>query len=264
MKIVSLVENISKSELKPKHGLSLYIENQGHKILFDLGPDGTLFENAKRMGIDLSLVDTVVISHGHIDHGGALKEFLQINSIAKIYVQRKAFEPHQTKILFLKVGVGLNKGFENHPQVILLEGDYQIDETLSLLTVKNTSRCYSNANDVLFANGLKDDFAHEQNLVIHDKKSVLIMGCGHSGIVNIMKEAERYQPDLCIGGYHLYNPITKKGVSLELLSEIATELERYSNTRFYTCHCTGEVAFDILSKRLSNLSYLSCGETIEI
>jgi len=73
-----------------------------------------------------------------------------------------------------------------------------------------------------------------------------------------------YQPDLCIGGYHLYNPITKKGVSLELLSEIATELERYSNTRFYTCHCTGEVAFDILSKRLSNLSYLSCGETIEI
>ena len=78
MRITSLVENTTKSELKTKHGLSLYIETKSHKILFDLGSDSTLFENAMKRNIDISKVDTVIISHGHFDHGGALKKFLNI------------------------------------------------------------------------------------------------------------------------------------------------------------------------------------------
>lgn len=86
MKITALVENKSEGRTIPKHGLSLYIETQKHKILFDLGPDDTLFKNAEIMNIDLSEVDTVIISHGHMDHGGALKRFLQVNGKARIYV----------------------------------------------------------------------------------------------------------------------------------------------------------------------------------
>ena len=67
MRITSLVENTTKSELKTKHGLSLYIETKSHKILFDLGSDSTLFENAMKRNIDISKVDTVIISHGHFD-----------------------------------------------------------------------------------------------------------------------------------------------------------------------------------------------------
>lgn len=264
MKITALVENEAKCELKPKHGLSLYIETQKHKILFDLGPDNTLFENAKARDIDLSVVDTVIISHGHMDHGGALKQFLKINSTAKIYVQRTAFESHYSKFLFLKVNVGINKELENHPQVILIDGDYQIDNELRLFTVKNTKKCYSNANDSLYAKNLKDDFSHEQNLIIQEQQTALIMGCGHAGIVNIMKKAEPYHPMLCVGGYHLFNPLTKKTVSTELLNEIAKELKQYSQVKFYTCHCTGTVAFEFLSQQLSNLFYLSCGEIVKI
>lgn len=264
MKITALVENKTKCELKSKHGLSLYIETQYHKILFDLGPDNTLFENAKKRGINLSVVDTVIISHGHMDHGGALKQLLQINSTTKIYVQRKAFESHYSKLLFLKVDVGLNKAFENHPQVILLDGDYQIDYELSLFTVNDISKCYSNANDTLYMKNLKDNFSHEQNLIIQEQKSALIMGCGHAGVVNVMKKAEQIRPALCVGGYHLFNPLTKKNVSTELLNEIAKELGQYSYTQFYTCHCTGTVAFNFLSQQLPNLFYLSCGDTIEI
>ena len=80
MVITSLVENTTKSGLKAKHGLSLYIETKLHRILFDLGPDETLFENAEKKKIDLTSVDTVIISHGHYDHGGALGKFLKINS----------------------------------------------------------------------------------------------------------------------------------------------------------------------------------------
>ena len=72
MKITALVENQSNCDLKPTHGLSLYIETKKHKLLFDLGPDRILFENARKKGIRLEEVDTAVISHGHMDHGGAL------------------------------------------------------------------------------------------------------------------------------------------------------------------------------------------------
>ena len=63
MKIISLVENTIKSELKAKHGLSLYIETKKHKILFDLGPDKTLFENAVKRNIDISKVDKIGRAH---------------------------------------------------------------------------------------------------------------------------------------------------------------------------------------------------------
>ena len=264
MKITALVENESKCELKPKHGLSLYIETLNHKILFDLGPDNTIFENAKAKGVNLSDIDLVVISHGHMDHGGALKEFLQINSTAKIYVQRKAFETHYSKFLFLKINIGLSKKLENHPQIILVDGDFQIDNELTLFITENTSKCYSNANDPLYSNNQKDDFSHEQNLIIQEEQNAVIMGCGHAGVANIMEKAEKYHPVLCIGGFHLCNPITKKTVSAELLNEISEELKKHPHTKFYTCHCTGMVAFNFLSPRLPHLFYLSCGETVKI
>ena len=88
MRITALVENRSDCGLIPVHGLSLYIETERHKLLFDLGPDDTLLKNAEKRGIDLGEVDTVVISHGHYDHGGALAAFLQVNQMAKVYVQR--------------------------------------------------------------------------------------------------------------------------------------------------------------------------------
>ncbi len=264
MKITALVENETKCELKAKHGLSIYIETQNHKILFDVGPDNTLFQNAKTRGIDLTAVDTVIISHGHMDHGGALNRFLQINSTAKIYIQKRAFEPHYSKLLFLKVSIGLNDKLENHPQVILIDGDYQIDNELSLFTVNHTHKCYSNVNDVLYTKNAQDNFLHEQNLIIQENQTSLVMGCGHAGIVNIMEKAERYHPKLCVGGYHLFNPLTKKTVSVELLNNIAKELKKYPQTQFYTCHCTGADAFHFLSQQMPNLFYLSCGEAVEV
>ena len=175
MRITSLVENISNTDLRAKHGLALYIETKQHKILFDLGPDHTLFDNAKRRNIDLSEIDTVIISHGHMDHGGALAQFLNVNSTAKIYIQRSAFYPHYNKVLFLKVPVGLEKQLQTRKQVILLDGDYVIDSELSLFTVNETNKCHSLMNDVLYEVDKKDAFSHEQNLIITEDKTALIM-----------------------------------------------------------------------------------------
>ncbi len=263
MKITALVENTTHSKLKAKHGLSLYIETKKHNVLFDLGPDNTLFENAEKMDIDLSNVDTVVISHGHIDHGGALKKFLKINRTAKIYIQRTAFEPHYSKTLFFKIPVGIDESLRDNEQIVLLDGDFKIDEELFLFTVSETKRLYSPVNGVLYDARGKDTFAHEQNLIVTENETALIMGCGHAGIANIMERAKKYEPRLCVGGYHLYNPVTKKSVSQELLSGIADELEKYRNTEFYTCHCTGEKAFSFFAGKLTNMHYISCGDVVE-
>lgn len=263
MRITSLVENTTKTELKAKHGLSLYIETDNHRILFDLGPDKTLYVNAKKRNIDLTKVDTVIISHGHTDHGGALKDFLKINTHAKVYVQRRAFDPHYTKALCFKISVGIDSTLKSHPQVVLLDGDYKIDEELLLFTVSDTQRCYSSANDALFDKAGKDTFSHEQNLIVSGEHPALIMGCGHAGVVNVMEKAKHYDLHLCVGGFHLFNPVTKETVPVDLLKQIAAALKSYPQTQFYTCHCTGKEAFSYLSKELPDLCYLACGESIE-
>lgn len=223
-----------------------------------------MFENAQKRNIDLSKIDIVIISHGHVDHGGALQKFLDVNSTAKIYIQRKAFESHYSKTFFIKIPVGIDKKMKSNRQVVLLDGDYVIDDELRLITVQKTDKCYSPVNSVLYDEHGADKFLHEQHLIVFEKNVALIMGCGHSGIVNIMDKASKYSPKVCVGGFHLYNPITKKSVSKELLDEISKELEVYAQTKFYTCHCTGLKVFQYLSKKLYNLLYLYCGESIEI
>lgn len=264
MKITALVENKSNCELSATHGLSLYVETEKHRLLFDLGPDQTLLKNAEKRGIDLGGVDTVVISHGHYDHGGALAGFLKVNHSAKIYVQRRAFEKHYSKAMGLvKVSIGLDRKLAEHPQVILTDGDCQIDGELLLFTVNHTSRFHSAANVNLFDEAGRDSFGHEQNLLILGEKPVLIMGCGHCGAVNILERAEEHHPQVCIGGYHLCVPATGKTVPEETLAGIAGELRKY-DMDFYTCHCTGEKAFAYLSSRVPRMKYLSCGEEISV
>ena len=89
MKISVLVENsVCKpyaNNVKPEHGLSLFIEFDDKKILFDTGQSDLFIQNAVKMGIDLSQVDYLIISHGHFDHGGGLKFFLEINKKAQIF-----------------------------------------------------------------------------------------------------------------------------------------------------------------------------------
>ena len=115
MKITALVENTSDCGLKAVHGLAFYAETRRHRLLFDLGPGDALFRNASRLGIDLAAVDTVILSHGHYDHGGALKRFLALNPAAKIYVQRTAFEPHYSRAGLLKLNIGLDAALEKRP-----------------------------------------------------------------------------------------------------------------------------------------------------
>lgn len=256
MKIVSLLENTPYcDEVRSEHGLSLYIETEFHKILFDMGQSDLFSENAEVLGIDLTNVDIAVLSHGHYDHGGGLKKFLEINKKAPVYIHKYAFEPHFNGT---EKYIGLDTSLKDNPRIIFTKDEFEIDENLTLYSCNNRKRTHpvipSGLNS--FENGefIPDDFRHEQYLLIEEKgKNVLISGCSHKGILDI---TEWFQPDCLVGGFHF----SKLPLDDKLLS-FAKELDSY-NTKFYTCHCTGTEQYNFMKDEMKDLYYLSCGETI--
>ena len=271
MKVKVLVENTSvSSKYKSKHGLCLYIQTAKHRILFDLGANGLFLENAHKMGLNIADIDTVVISHGHVDHAGALSVFLQYNHSAKVYIRESAFDKHYTKVLGLPFSVGLDSSLKCSKQIVFTDEIEEIDDELTLFSNVQSNELTSSSNLALLAeiNGKKqtDNFTHEQNLLIKEgNKAVLFAGCAHAGIVNIKARAEQLTngyPLKIIGGFHMYNPISKKHESKELVDKIAERLDD-GITHYYTCHCTGQWAYGTMKERLKdNLQHLSTGDEV--
>lgn len=273
IRIVTLVENTSRDQhLRSKHGLSLYVETPHHKLLFDLGPNSFFAENAEKLGVDVAAVDTVVISHGHRDHGGGLGHFLALNTKAKIYVQNSAFEPYYTRVLGMPHPIGLDVAHRNHPQVVRLDGNLQLDEELAICTGATGRELFPSQNASLLARVkgemVPDDFRHEQYLTVRDGQHyVLFSGCSHNGVLNILKcheECYGTLPTHLIGGFHQYNPTSGKTESEERVQQLAQRLAT-TDLLYYTCHCTGPKAYHQMQEKMDHqLAYLSVGDEIFI
>lgn len=274
MIIKTLVENISTSDdLKSEHGLSLYIETKHHKLLFDTGASALFAENARKMEIDLAKVDIVVISHGHYDHGGGLKTFLEINHKAKIYFNKMAFgDYYSNRPDGEKKYIGIDKTLLPNERFVFVEGRLVIDEELELFSDINGTRLNPSGNRDLFMKDgesfKEDEFSHEQNLIIREKGNVvLVAGCAHHGIVNILEhfhKDENSQPSHVIGGFHLYSRAADKYENPSVIAEIGSYLLS-TGAKYYTCHCTGIKAYERLKSMMGDhVNYLSTGSQLII
>lgn len=273
MKIKVLAEDTSSSpSFRNEHGLSIHIETGDNKILFDTGASDLFLENAKKLNVNVKDVDFAVISHGHYDHGGGLKAFLNENEKAKVYIGGKAFEKHFSRRSDKLTGIGLDGSLISNGRIILTDEIWPVNENALLFSRVTGSECCSSCNRSLCVDKggviTQDDFEHEQNLVVAENgKTILIAGCAHKGIVNIIKSlaALSYgKPDYVIGGFHLYDYSERKSEDPSVVAQIG-EFLKGTGSMFYTCHCTGPEAYRRLKLVMGDqIQYLSAGTAVEI
>ena len=271
MRIVNLIENIKGNpECDFEHGLSIYVETETYKLLVDTGCTDTFLENAKRLSIQLEDVDFVVLSHGHYDHGGGLLHFAKVNSHAHIYVRDNVFSNFYHGKDENKRYIGLDKRISNLSQIRYVGGTIRINEELLLFTNVTSRTLWPSGNLELTVEKdgvlVQDDFSHEQYLVIsREGKDILISGCAHNGILNILEEYHRIfskDPDVVISGFHMMKKNGYKQEDIELIEQTAWKLKEYK-TKFYTCHCTGEEPYERMKRILKDqIEYVKSGEEI--
>lgn len=277
MRIINLVENeLGETGCEAAHGLSFYVETENHKLLFDTSPSEVVLRNAQKLGVDLTAVDTVILSHGHYDHSGGIIAFMELNPNAKIYMQHNAggdyyaYDGEDKGFRY----IGIDKKILSLPQVQLLEGDTKIDDELQLFTVDKRAFPLPSTNKRLRElHGVEykqDEFKHEQNLLLTaDGKKILFCGCAHNGILNVMETLERkfgkeLLPDLVIGGFHLMKRTEFSEADTAEVTEIANRLKSYK-AHFATCHCTGLPVFNQMKEIMGEqLSYVRSGDEVVV
>ncbi len=278
MRLVNLIDDICRDQTYlQEHGTSYYLETENHKIVIDTGASDAFIENARRKNIDLSQVDTVILTHGHANHCGGVKALLELAPEAVVYIRENAFgafydgDNAVSDEFDLESAqfIGIDQELKTLPQVRLVTEDTVVDEELQLFTNVEADIVKTSSNKKLCCKVgdelVQDDFSHEMFLLVRTEgKTLLFGGCCHSGVVNVMAACkERFQivPDIMVGGFHLMQPRYcgfGKG-DLVLLDTVGTALKEYP-TRFYTGHCTGITAYNKLKAYLlNNISYVYCG-----
>lgn len=273
MIVKALVENTAVSnDFLYEHGLSLYIETKERKILFDVGDSGIFLDNAKKLNVDIKEVDYLIISHGHYDHGGGLKTFLNENKNAKVFLRQLAFgEQYAKRSSEMLQYIGLEKGLKENERLIFTPDSYRICDGIEVFSNVEKIVPYPVSNNGLYTkqNGemITDTFLHEQNLSIEENgKTLLITGCAHNGIINILEHFKKIRgcmPDYVIGGFHLSSR-SGGDESPETIDKISNYLIK-TNARYYTCHCTGKEQYKRLKVNMGDsIDYLKTGSIIEL
>jgi 7,8-dihydropterin-6-yl-methyl-4-(beta-D-ribofuranosyl)aminobenzene 5'-phosphate synthase len=282
MKITAIIENtcLSALNLATESGLSLLIEKDDKKILFDTSLSPKMIQNAHKLNIPLDEMDICIISHGHFDHVGGLEEFMKINKKAKIYMRKGVDEAYFAKFGPIKKFVGVPPQiFENFKNRIeIIDQNLEPLPGVHLITEIKRTRPLGKGNlklRQLTEKGLvQDDFQHELAMCLTEKpnEGIVITGCSHNGVLNMVDSVKNSLPTINIttvlGGFHMMTiPFLKNnmaGTPQEVRS-IAQEFQTYDFKKVYTMHCTGMKAFGILKSVLGEiLEYLHGGTCIEI
>jgi 7,8-dihydropterin-6-yl-methyl-4-(beta-D-ribofuranosyl)aminobenzene 5'-phosphate synthase len=232
-------------------GFSAVVEADGHRILFDTGArPATVLNNAQELGVDLSNITEVVLSHNHSDHTGGLitlrRTVQQKNpeALSQAYVGKGIFAARRTgEGKPLEFMVTTKRDYEasgGH----FVEYDHPVELWKGVWLTGPVPRKYPERNwsvktQVQTADGWREDnIPEDMSLVINTSEGlVVVSGCGHAGIVNTLEYARsaiRNAPiHAAIGGFHLYQ------LDDEKLRWTAAKLREFGLGSFLGAHCTG-------------------------
>jgi 7,8-dihydropterin-6-yl-methyl-4-(beta-D-ribofuranosyl)aminobenzene 5'-phosphate synthase len=257
VKISVLLENdTTDPQFKAKHGLSLLIEFGSEKILLDVGPDGKFLENAAAMGISMSDVGTLFLSHSHSDHTGGLEKFIQQNDKSNIYLFDNPASKYYSKVLgIINIPIGVSLSSNYYSRITSLSDDFHTENAdgTALHFLRNTKNEFPKPtfNKALYmeANGkvVPDTFNHEGILVVDDGESFVVLNsCSHNGVINCIQTVQQKLPEkpirASIGGFHLCNPNTRQHEGDSYLEKLHAAMKE-TGIAFYTGHCTGKESF---------------------
>ena len=249
MKIQFLIENKTEKEgILAQHGLSVWIEAAGKKILFDAGATDAFAANARRMQVDLAEADLAVVSHGHYDHTGGFPAFCRINGTAPVYIHRNAFRKsyglEEGKLEEVTCGIrwtdqeleDLRDRLVYTDGLVTITPDIVISGTVPYAegTVPTETFYYYDDDGQL----TPDDMSHEQILVIRESKGIYVFsGCSHRGVISALKAARQIFPGepvaALVAGMHLY------GASAVERENVIAQLKMEETSKILPVHCTG-------------------------
>lgn len=279
MKIKVLVENSAKEGLSAEHGLCLYIEYKGKRYLVDSGASNLFAENAEKIEVDLSKIDTAFLSHAHYDHSGGYAKFFELNKNAKVYLQEASKNRQYFKIAGpIKKYIGIPEGMlDEYPDRFeYIDGFERIDDGIYIVPhssegilerAKHTHMCVMINGKIQY-----DDFKHEQTVVFEEEDGLVCFNsCSHAGVDTIIEEVKKAFPEkrikAYVGGFHMMGPLGPSSCSYtkEEVQSVAKELMEGTDALFYSGHCTGEVAYEWLKEILQErLEAFQTGKTFDI
>jgi len=236
IKITTLVEDTCpKRPFFGEHGLSLLIETESKKILFDTGFSGQiLIHNLNCLNIDLNQIDAFVLSHNHNDHGGGLSHITNFIKDKPMYCASNFHKGEITESRKISQEIK-NIKYATKPKEII-PGVWISKEKDSFNSPKPTK---------------------EINLIVNlkNKGLVIIVGCSHHGLDNLIQDAQKLFNNkiplyALIGGLHL------KDNSTEEINKMLDKIQKYNFKIIAPNHCTGFNALKIITERFPNETLL--------
>ncbi len=210
--LVVLYDNNSfKEGLQTDWGFACFIDTDNNKILFDTGDKGEiLLSNMEKLGIDPKIIDTVFLSHYHHDHTGGLKDFLKINSKVTVYFP-ESFPPELIAIIN--------------------------ESGAKSISVSDFTEILPD----VFTTGEIQAAIPEQSIVVRrPNELIVITGCAHPGITNILQKVKNNFPDeliyLTLGGFHLHK------LNENEVNDVIQEISQMDVLTVAPTHCSGDNA----------------------
>jgi 7,8-dihydropterin-6-yl-methyl-4-(beta-D-ribofuranosyl)aminobenzene 5'-phosphate synthase len=275
IRLVTLSENTAgQPDVLAEWGLSILIQAEGRNILMDAGAGTSVVKNAELLAIDLTQIDTIVLSHGHFDHTGGLQLLLaEIGHEVPVIAHPDIFAPkynhvkgHKDRYIGLPFSreelesLGAQFTLSREPlhltEKIVTSGEIKmttdfesIDSALSLKT-----------GDAFQPDPLLDDLSV---FISTPLGLVVLMGCAHRGMINILRQAREITGQskiyLAIGGSHL------KDSSDEQVWQAISALNEMGVQKLAACHCTGLPATLLLAQTYGkNFIFNQTGSVIKI
>jgi 7,8-dihydropterin-6-yl-methyl-4-(beta-D-ribofuranosyl)aminobenzene 5'-phosphate synthase len=269
-KVTILYDAFGESkELTKDWGFSAFVEHNGKRILFDTGNDAVIFEhNVKALGVDLTKLDFVVISHRHADHTTGLRYVLKVNPNVTVYVPADGANGFG--------GAPIPKAYLRADEILPAKMRYfggadqpehftsgKLYDTGNFVLVSQLTEVSPGVFLVPTVSQKKGTLElPELTLAIKRPNGLLLVdGCSHAGIESILQASSAVDPrtEIVFGGLHLVT------TPVEEIDSLVENLKtKWKVQRIAPGHCTGEPAFSRLKKAYgANYLYAGLGTKIE-